>query len=231
MPVAGRVLALALVVGPAVARAQFPPPRCHDLESPRFSDDDCADEAAFRWRRYWAYEIWYRSYEQQWRRKHEAYRPHLTGGFALGPAYRALFGTNFASGMIDLRFGADVRRTIELTTSVVVEAGAPVVRLPISTLLFGFGIRGILGERVRFGVVLRIGPTFFRRITTGELTDGVLFRIALNGTVDLVRRRSSTVFLGLEVGLDANFFAYPDTSGDASGSANVSALLGVRFRR
>src|SRR5581483_8896273 len=168
-------------------------------EATRASDSDCTEDI-------YPPELPREAPALEYRPPPPAPKPRIIASIAIGGGYRAFYDANYGAGAFDLRFGADLKQKAELTASVLVESGAPTVRLPVSSLLLGLGLRGIIRERWRLGMVLRMGAVFFNRITNGSYQHGAGFRLTLDGSVDLARNRRAALFLGAEIGFDAKLF-------------------------
>jgi hypothetical protein len=212
--------ALALLLLPALAAADELP-RCDDLDSAEVAGP-CRDDSS-----------WQRSRApapapamKRW--DGPELPTQLIGSVAAGVGYRALYGYDFASGVVDLRFGGVLRRKVEVQLNLIVESGAPTVRLPVSSLLAGIAVSGVMRGSWRLGAALRVGGRFFNRITTGALADGAVWRVAVFSSGDLTKQRRATLFLAGEVAIDVTGFTFSGNV-DASASAAVTLLLGARF--
>jgi hypothetical protein len=139
--------------------------------------------------------------------------------FAAGAGYRSLHGQHHAAGAIDIRIAGEPRGHVELSGQIIVESGAAELRLPVTQLRAGFGVRGILG-RSRIGGGMRFGMSFLTRITNGAMIAGFVIAPFLSYSVDIVQRPTKAFFFGVDLGLDCMLWgAFEPT---------LTGLLGVR---
>jgi hypothetical protein len=148
---------------------------------------------------------------------------------ALGGGYRAMYDVPYGSGQLDLGVGADVRH-VEIAGHLILEAGAPHPRLPITQLRVGFSARAVLG-RFRLGGGVRLGLVFFDRVTRDETQTAGTFSPFISLSVDLFKRGRYALLLGVDAGLDVMITSVegPLISVGSSLAAAATGYLGARL--